>query len=239
MSLKSGKNHDKVTITTVNFQSEDSSLRGCYPFPQRLLKNLFYRALKKDRKLRVFLQYFKIPEGESFHVLPQGNSNYLDIYCTADELGNLVISHQFMDAKSKLVYVTVTFPKDGVHYYVPKVEFIARVDGVNQVFTIDIDESLFSAGFKLTKKQVLNLVFSRLGELALIRFFDYFVDTRREKDYQKSKILSRFMVTEFRKYDITYDIPTKTFFIKPKDNNHKNDFRRSSAYVRMIGLLFF
>lgn len=222
------KHFGNASITTVTLPSEDSSLSGCYPFPKRLLKNFFYRALKKDSKLRFFRKYFKT--SEAFDVLKQGDDNYPYIYCTSDENGNLFMNYQFENVKGNLIYVEITFPKDGDYYYVPTVKFIVN----QEEFTIDIAHSFFSADFKLTKEQVLNSIFSYLGELALIRFLDYFVNTRRENDYNKRKILSKFMVKYFRYYDITYDIPTKTFFIKPNDN--KKDFIKNPAYVRLIGI---
>lgn len=226
------KSRGNSSITTVTFPSEDSSLRGCYPFHQRLLKNAFYRALKKDRKLRVFRKHFKIPEGEAFDVLKQGDVNYPFIYCTSEK-GQLFMNYQFANVNGNLIYVEITFPKDGDYYYVPTVKFIAN----KEEFIIKIADSFFSADFKLTKEQVLNSIFSYLEELALIRFLDYFVNTRRGKAYKKHKILRAFIVKYFSKYNIIYDISSKTFFINPMDN--KDDFHKSSAFVKMIGLLCF
>ena len=244
------KHFGNASITTVDFQREDSSLRGSYPIPAYFLRELFKRAILQDPNLWVFLKYFKIPEGEAFHVLTQGNSNYPDIYCTADESGNLVINYQFMDVKRSLVYVTVTFPKDGVHYYVPKVEFIVRVAGENQIFTIDIDKSLFSAGFKLTKKQVLNLVFSCLGELALLRFFDYFVDTgllkkedfEKKEVYDKQSIINRFVRRISEQFEISFDRRARKITIGKRvlvPRTEGQDFRTVRDVTSIVALFWY
>lgn len=236
------KHFGNASISTVDFQREDSSLRGSYPIPAYFLRKLFKRAILQDPNLWVFLKYFKIPEGEAFHVLTQGNSNYPDIYCTSDEHGNLVINYQFMDVKRNLVYVTVTFPKDGEYYYVPKVEFFVRVDGENQIFTINIDESLFSAGFKLTKKQVLNLVFSCLGELALLRFFDYFVDTRRENGYHKISIINRFVRRISEKFEISFDRRARKITVGKRvfgPRTDGQDFRTNRDVTSIVALFWY
>jgi hypothetical protein len=225
-------------INTVVFPHKDFSSNAYYSINTKLLKMLFKKALKQDPNLWVFQKHFKIPKGKVFHDLTQGNSNFPNIYCTSDKFGNVFVNYQFKDAKSNLVYITVSFSKNGDDCYsVSTVSFISRVNHSNEQFTIDIDKSLFVTGTNNTKDQVLNMVFSYLGELSLIMFFDYFVDTHRENDYNKSKILSRYMEQYFCECDITYDTSIKTFFVKPKNNNDKNDFRRSSAYVRMLGMI--
>ena len=147
-----------------------------------------------------------------------------------------------MDVKRNLVYITVTFPKDGAYYYVSKVEFSVRVDGENQKFTIDIDESLFSAGFKLTKKQVLNLVFSCLGELALLRFFDYFVDTRREDGYCKLSIINEFVRRISKQFEISFDKRARKITIGKRvlgPRTEGEDFRTNYAVTSIVALFWY
>ena len=193
-----------------------SPLLGYHPIPGKSLKRLFKGVVRLNPDLKRFSQYFKPDRSNGFHVLTQGNSNYPSAYCSADEFENSVINYQFNDSKRSTVYISVTFPKDGDYYYVPKVEFIARVDGENQVFTIDIDNSLFNVGFRLTKKEVLNLFFSCLGELALIRFFDHFVDSKLQGPYDKMSILYRYVKRISEKFEISFDKESRKINIGKK-----------------------
>jgi hypothetical protein len=217
-------------------------LLGYHPIPIRSLKWVFNKAVGRNPDLNRFLQYFTPDPSNGFHVLTQGNSNYPSAYCSADEFGNLVINYQFNDVKKRTVYVKVTFPKDREYYYVPNVEFIARLDGENQVFTIDIDDSLFNAGFKLTKKQVLNFFFRCLGELALIMFFDYFVDSKLQGPYDKLSIINRFVRRISEKFEISFDKKARKINIGKRvtgTRTEREDSRTNCDVTSFVALFWY
>jgi hypothetical protein len=185
---------------TVEVPLDDSSLSGSYIFSPKLLKKFFSRAARQFPDLRRFEKYFKRDRNTGFHVLTQSNMNYPSFNYRHDDTRNLVCTFQFNDEVGSLTYITATFPKDGLFYYVPKVELLLIIDGYYQKIKIDVDDSFFGVAFPLTKEQVLSLFAGFLGDFALIRFLDFFVDIALEGAYDKKSVISNERILPF--YDI-------------------------------------
>ena len=187
---------------------------GHYLVPLGLLETTFENLSKKIPDINRFAEAF---DGNAD--LPTGNPNYYPvIICSIDNTG-VNLTFTFRDAKGDNVHIILKLDQAEAGFNIREIELWTLVNGGYTAFTINIDPEIFDFTALLTKEQVLDLCFSFLGELMLLKIFDFFLDTNGEAPYDRSALFKLYLKRNAREFTIKYNKRARTFTIGSKDGH--------------------
>ena len=172
---------------------------GIVPVPLRELKRVFHCFSIKRKRNKSLLKFgchlYPNPDTGLYGLSVKALLYPKIIFANLVDGGDLVCAFTFKDEENLPVYIKFTFFKIGKFYYAPTVtfNFFDRLLGNYNVINIETYQSFFKSKFPLTRKQALKLFIRSLGEIVLIPFLDFFVDTNQEKPYDKTSMIKRAM----------------------------------------------
>ena len=183
-----------------------------YPVHINFLKRVFKEFSQKFPEMAGFAKGFQ-KNDRGFYDLTRGNSNFPCINSSFPTTGGVKLSFTITDPRDKNVHIIAILRQVGDRYNIEDIKLWACVNGDYTAFTINIEPTIFDFSALLTKEQVLNLCFSFLGELMVLKFADFFVDMKGEALYDKLTLLKLYLRRISRRYTFKFDKIARTFTI--------------------------
>lgn len=185
---------------------------GVYQVPINFLKRIFKDLSPKFPEIARFATGFQRND-RGFYDLTRGNSNYPSINSSFPTTGGVKLTFTFTDAKGCNMHIIAMLRQAGDLFNIFNIELWALVNGDYTAFAINIDSTIFNFSALLTKEQVLNLCFSFLGELMVLKFADFFVGMKGEAPYDKQALLKLYLRRISRRYTFKFDKVARTITI--------------------------